>query len=290
MSTSLRYGWLAFGGAAALCVGAITSAQGCTILTNDALPDDAGTDGPEAGTALSCNTCVANECTGPWAVCLLDGTCLGLHACSAASAPGSSARLACTCGTDGDASVEDAGSDAEAGALDAGAPLDALAAYRMFAACNDLRTGSTCAADCATTCATGGSRTFPSSCGSPSDAGADAADATVVDAGDAAVADAGDAGDGGVGDASTADGGSTAPTGLDPRAVDACSACVSTACADPKSACAAGTDCAAFLACAFACTDAACATQCGVTYSAGKTAASTLSNCTITSCSGACGL
>lgn len=286
MSTSLRYGWLAFGGATALCVGAITSAQGCTILSNDALPDDAGADGPEAG-GTSCNACVASDCAGPWAVCLLDGTCRGLHACGTASAPGSSARLACTCSVDGDASAEDAGADAEAGAIDAGASLDALAAYRMFAACNDLRTCTTCASDCTTTCATGGSNTFPASCTTPSDAGADASDAAVADAGDAAVADAGDAGDAAVGDAST-DGGTS--SGPDPSAVDACSQCVASACADPKRACAVGSDCAAFLACTFACTDAACASQCGVTYSAGKTAASTLSNCTITSCSGACGL
>lgn len=289
MGATLRYGWLAFGGATALCVGAIATAQGCTILTNDALPDDAGADGPDAA---ACNGCVATECTGPWAVCLLDGTCRGIHACFAGASAGSAARLACYCSADdGDAAPSDAAIDdaSSEGGADAGIAVDSLAAYRMFAACNDVRTCTTCASQCTTTCSSGGSRTLPGSCTEPVDAGTDAP----TDSGSDASGDAGDAGDAAVADASANDGGADAgpsDSGVDPTNVDRCASCVSTACADPKKACAVGTDCASFLACTYACTDAACATQCGVTYSAGKTAASTLSNCTITNCSGACGL
>ncbi|MBS2016939.1 MAG: hypothetical protein JST00_28895 [Deltaproteobacteria bacterium] len=296
MGNPRRHGWLALGGSAALCVGALAAAaQGCTILSNDAPLDDAGNEaGNDAG---SCTTCVAVECAGPWAVCLLDGTCRGIHAC-ATSASSAAAKLACACGTEGDAGDDDAAmADAAVDAsLEAGSPLDSLAAYRMFASCNDVRTCSTCAAQCASTCSSGGSNTRPGSCDAPVDAGADVTDAAKTDA-----SDAGDAGDA-ASDAAAADGGDAGgevvPDAGTPftAEVERCSACVTTSCADPKKACAAGTECASFLACMFACgaeggaREEACAAGCATTYPAGKTAATSLSSCTISSCSGACGL
>ena len=254
MASALRHlrGIAAAFAAAAALGGAVSavSLQGCTVLTNDALPDDAGP--YEASTAEAgsnaCTTCVELACVGPWAVCLSDEGCQKLRVCDNPLGESDGARRACFC----DSTTAD----------DAGA--SSLAAYVAFASCNDARTcANSCATDCASSCPNGG-RTTSVSCAT--DAGSDA---TAIDAGDA--------GDAGV---------------VIPEApsVDGCAACVSGRCEAAKKLCAIGSECAAYLACARSCSDAACVTACGASHASGKASAIELSSCTLTSCRSACGL
>ncbi|HEY8078810.1 MAG TPA: hypothetical protein VIF62_31980, partial [Labilithrix sp.] len=136
---------------------------------------------------------------------------------------------------------------------------DPAGAYFVFTGCTDEKTTTTCANDCTE----GGApaATQPGSCGA--DAGSDAGQ----DAGD----DGGDA---------------SAPT---PVTADGCTSCISGACGDPQQACGADTDCAAFLACVYACTDASCQDDCATTHASGKEAARELSSCAVLSCAVQCG-
>jgi hypothetical protein len=140
---------------------AMLSAGGCTVLTNDGLPDDAGIfEGGDGGDGGGCTPCAANECLASWSVCLVDPACRAIHAgATSVCAP----------------SASDAGV----------APENA---YRAFAACSAARTcGAACQNDCTARCTSGGPDAGPS-CG---DAG------TTPDAGsDAGIV--GDAGDGGL--------------------------------------------------------------------------------------------
>ena len=264
MHMSFRLGLSAFYGMAALGIGALGAgaaafAPGCTVLTNDALPDDAGTfeaGGDAASTA--CTSCVTQECTGAWAVCLTDSRCVALRGCNNPFGESQAARDQCFCDS----------ADASAEAADGGA--DPLAAYAAFSSCNDARTCGKCATDCTTTCANGAPKTTAGSCGAaPDDAGMADADTDASDAGDAGDADA------------TA---APAAPGVDP-----CSSCVSGRCGDAKKACALGTECSLFLACAYGCADVSCVDACGKAHSTGKASATELSTCTLTSCRSACG-
>jgi hypothetical protein len=137
--------------------------------------------------------------------------------------------------------------------------------YRAFASCRDEQTCTRCSADCGGSCDGGvTTSTAPAACDAL-DAG-DAGDAT-----DAATdAEAGDGGDGG-------------------GATD-CTGCATARCGEEQGACGAGSECAAFLACAIACTDAACVDDCGRTHATGKGAAVELAACTQASCERECGL
>lgn len=243
-----------------------TAIPGCTVLTNDALPDDAGLfDGSADAASTACTSCIAQECTGPWAVCLTDSRCVALRGCNNPFSESQASREACFCDT----------ADAGGPATDGGA--DSLAAYAAYASCNDVRTCGKCGTDCTTSCVNGASKpTTTGACGA-TDAGADA------DADDGAAADAADAGDSGDADADAA---VPAPA----TGVDTCASCVSGKCGDPKKACALGTECAAFLGCAHACADVACVDACAKARATGKASAMELSSCTLTSCRSACGL
>jgi hypothetical protein len=240
------------------------SAPGCTVLTNDAPLDDAGTfEGGDAGPSTTCTSCVTQECTGAWSVCLTDSRCVALRACDNPFGESEAARNQCFCDR----------ADASAPTADAGVTgADPLAAYAAFASCNDARTCGKCASDCTSQCANGGRKTTAGSCGAPADDGGSTDDAaTDPDA-------SGDAGD--------AAAEAAAP---EVPSADRCATCVSDRCGDPKKACALGSECSLFLACAYACTDVACVDACGKAHSTGKQSATELSNCTLTSCRSACG-
>ena len=256
--------------ATALASGAMLAlgAPACTDKTNDAEtagPFEGGS-GPASSAASDCTTCAAQECTGPWSVCLTDSRCVALRACNNPFGESEGAREQCFCDS----------ADASAATPDGGA--DPLAAYAAFAACSDARTCGKCASDCTSACSGGAPNTptTTASCGTALDAGD-------VDAGsgDAGPGDAGD-------DADASDAGATVTPV--PASVDACTSCVSGKCGDAKKACALGTECSVFLACAYACADASCVDGCGTAHSTGKASAIELSSCTLTSCRSACGL
>jgi len=248
--------------ATALTSGAMlaASAPGCKASSDDA---PAGAKTFEAGTDAAsndCTTCAALECTGPWAVCLTDSRCVALRGCNDSSGPRQSdlERQQCFCD----------GSDAAVATPDGGA--DHLAAYSAFAACSDARTCGACASDCTSACTAGAPirRTTAASCGD--DAGVDSAgvDSAGVDSGiiNSGIVDSGIAN------------------------VDACASCVADKCDDAKKACALGSECSVFLACAYGCADASCVAACGDAHSTGRASAMELASCTLTSCRSACGL
>ena len=89
-------------------------ASGCTVLTNDALPDDAGTfeGGGDAGPSTACTSCVTQECTGAWAVCLTDSRCVALRGCNNPFGESQGARDQCFCdNADASAPTPDGGAD-----------------------------------------------------------------------------------------------------------------------------------------------------------------------------------
>jgi hypothetical protein len=257
---------LAFAAISCGAVGAlVVGAPGCTVLTNDAPLDDAGTfeAGNDAGPSTACTSCVTQECTGAWAVCLTDSRCVALRGCDNPFGESQGARNQCFCDT----------ADAAAATPDGG--VDPLAAYAAFASCNDARTCGACATDCASSCAGGSRKTTAGACGTAGDdAGAPLGDA-------ATDLDAGDAGD--AGDAAADAAAPEAPS------AERCAACVNGSCGDPKKACAIGSECSVFLACAYGCTSAACVDACGAAHSTGRESARELTNCTLTSCRSACG-
>lgn len=244
--------------ASTIVLGGIVAGSGCTIITNDSLPDDAGKfDGTTDGAAPVCATCLSQECTGQWAVCFDDPGCLAV-----AKRTGSAA-----------CALPDSGS------ADGGA--DPLALHAAFAACNGAATtnGAACATDCTGT-------TQPSPCSTGDAGGVDSGTTDASDDGGAATDAGNDGGDASIADASAADADAgTAP--VDP--VVACTSCVSSKCGDAKKACAIGSECAAYLECTFAAADAAAADECGRQHATGKTAAAELATCTRVGCSNACG-
>src|SRR5687768_2448288 len=79
----------------------IVAGSGCTVLTNDGLPDDAGKfDGPTDGAVAVCGTCLSQECTGQWATCFAEPACV-----AAAKRASAAACIASDSGT------EDGGAD-----------------------------------------------------------------------------------------------------------------------------------------------------------------------------------
>ena len=251
----LRLETLALGSVAALAValGSMSVFAGCTVLTSDALPDDAGSfeAAPDAP-STACGTCVAQECVGTWAVCLTNATCQQLRACDNPLGESKGARDECFC--------------AGAGSADAG--VDPLSAWVAFASCNSSRTCLKCATDCSASCQLAPTLRQRPTC----DGGADAAAASDAAASDAAVDDAGDA------------------AVIEGPSVDRCATCVSDKCDAANKLCGIGSECAAFLACANGCGGASCVDACGTTHSTGKASATELSSCTLTSCRSACGL
>lgn len=246
------------------------AAAGCSD-TDDAAPESVGSfeAGADASLSSACTSCVAQECSGAWALCLTDPRCVALRACAtplrSTASQSSGARQECFCSSSG-----------ASGSTDGGA--DPLAAYAAFASCNDTRTCGACSSDCTSSCTNGAPRTMPGSCGSPSgdagdagDAGATATDAAIdLDAGDAEAGDASDA--------------------AAPAAPESCSTCISNRCGDPKKLCALGSECSVFLECAYGCADVSCVDACGTSHATGRAGALELSSCTLTSCRSACGL
>jgi hypothetical protein len=245
-------GVLAVAGALAVSAGSVLAGAGCTVLTNEALLDDAGVFEAGDATVSTCSACVADECTAAWAMCLTNTSCLAIRQCAAAPA-GQATSCACQATSDGGLAPE--------------------SLYRAFTTCSDARTcASGCAIDCSSRCTDGGELTTPAAC-DQGDASTEA-DATAdggSDAGDAAI-DAGDAG---------------APAG--PTA-ESCRSCASNKCGDSKKACAIGSECAAFLECTFACADSTCVDDCGRLHATGKVAAVELATCTQAGCESECGL
>jgi hypothetical protein len=265
MSTRNRFGFVAVGSAALAGIAALFAfgPTACTVLTNDAPLDDAGTyeGGPDGGNT-TCAPCVADQCVGAWAVCLTSESCRAVRACANPFAESQGATQECVC------SVE-AGADAA---------TTAQAAYQMFASCNDARTCTACATDCASSCANGAATTTFTAC--DVDAGADLDAAADADTDAAADADV---------DADTDAAADAAPA---PVTADGCASCVSGKCGDAKKLCALGTECAGYLGCVYACPpgDEACAQSCGQEHATGQAAAESLASCTFAACSSACGL
>lgn len=265
----LRLGLPAFCSATALALCAVVAAPGCTDDAGGDTTTEAGS--VEAGTPVTptaCTSCVAQACVGPWALCLTDARCAALRGCDNPFGESGAGRQQCFCAG--------AGASTEAG--DA-SDEDPLALYAVFASCNDARTCTTCTNDCTAGCTNGGRKTVAGACGE-----AGASDGGLTDASDAALADGGDAGDGGEAGAEAGSPAPAAPT------VETCASCVSSRCGDATKACALGTECGAFLGCAYGCLDASCAAACEVSHATGKASATELSSCTLTSCRSACGL
>jgi hypothetical protein len=267
MSTSLRFSsrtgaLTALCSATALASGAALALgmPGCTDKTSNE-PDTAGPfEGGTASSAASdCTTCTVQACTGAWSVCLTDSRCVALRGCNNPLGESEGARAQCFCAL----------ADASPATPDAGA--DPLAAYAALAACTDARTCGACASDCTSACTAGAPNrtTTTASCAGSVDAGSGAADASTLDASDADA---------------------DAPPAPVMASVDACASCVAGRCGDATKACALGTECSVFLACAYACADAPCVDACGTAHSTGKASATELSSCTLTSCRSACGL
>lgn len=160
---SHRFGLLAITGALALGAASMVAGAGCTVLTNDAPPDDAGLyEGGDVQVA-SCPSCVASECTAASALCLTNEGCLAVRDCAKAGDAG------CGCGTN-----EDGGTRARD-------------LYRAFEACTAARSCTgTCAAECAAHCTAHAATSTLGTCVPVVEP-----DAGDVDAGDAEATDAG---------------------------------------------------------------------------------------------------
>jgi hypothetical protein len=253
MSSRFQIGVFALATAAIGGVGVGMAQSGCTVLTNDAPPDDATFEGGNEASVPACNDCVAQQCLGQWSVCFSDEGCRSIRACAA----GGGDKVTCACSST--ATAQDGGADP-------------IGAYIAFAACNDAKTCNACSTDCSSTCANGAPSTSPETCGGK-DAGTDSGFDAGVDSGEGGTPDAGPPAD-------------AAPP---PPTVDGCTNCINGACNDPKQACATGTECAAYLSCTFACTDTACQDTCATNHATGVESARELSGCAITSCASACG-
>lgn len=111
---------------AASLVGALVlvAGEGCTVLTNDALPDDAGIfEGGDASSPFfQCQTCLTAACLAPASLCLTSDTCTSVQSC------GDDAGCACGAPADG------------------GPSPDRL--YRAYTSCFNEQV-ATCAIDCA---------------------------------------------------------------------------------------------------------------------------------------------
>lgn len=228
--------------------------SGCTVLTNDALPDDAGVfEGGDAARTATCASCLSAACTAAQAMCLTSAGCIGVIECASPTICDTTCKTACGCNATGTA--------------DAGPSAERL--HHAFTACNDARI-TACAADCAAENRT--PATLPG-CGGNTDAGV--ADASPLDAAttDAAATDA-----------ATDAAPPTVP------GVDGCIACASNRCAPALAGCASGTECQAFLACSSVCTTGSCVDDCARLHGTGKVSATELATCTSANCQNDCEL
>jgi hypothetical protein len=82
---------------------------------------------------------------------------------------------------------------------------------------------------------------------------------------------------------------STAADTSAPPPAQTCQQCTAASCATQTAACAAGTDCQAYLDCVQACQTAECVPGCGTSHAKGQTDSAALGSCTATSCAGPCG-
>lgn len=232
--------------------GTLAVASGCTVLTNDALPDDAGLfEGGDAQQASNCDVCLSFYCAPTQALCLTNGECSDVLAC-----PTDKATCACAAGADSGATAE--------------------RLYHAYTSCNDAKL-TTCAKDCAAL--NRAVSTLPA-CTTPEDGGV--SDAS-TDAGDA-----GDAGDAAP-DATTpvVDAGDTDAAA---PGTEACLACAKANCDAAVAACASGTECGTFLSCSSACTTTSCLDDCAAQHATGKVSATELATCTATNCQKSCEL
>ena len=248
-----------------LVLGGSLAGAGCTVLTNDGPPDDAGRfEGGDGGPTAACASCIADQCTGQWALCLTDPACAEAHRCATAASDPS----ACVC-TSVDASV-----DAD---TDGGDIADPRGIYRAFASCTDTKTTTSCKDDCPGDAKKSNVSTCSDEDAGTTDAGDDGA---TTDAGNDADTDAAAT------DASAGDAGTTAPV---TPTVDGCVSCTSSQCGDQKKSCATGTECAAYLECAYVAADATAADDCAKQHATGKAAAVELASCMRAGCGEVCG-
>jgi hypothetical protein len=245
--------------------GTLALEAGCTVLTNDALPDDAGIFEGGDGKAPSCALCLSTNCAAPQALCLTNASCAAILTCAAGASDaidaGDAGDNAGDAGDAGDASACACGATAATGASP-----DRL--YHAYTSCNDAKI-ATCANDCAAE--NRAPSTLPA-CAAAEDGG------TSDDAGDAGTAD-----DAGPTDAG-ADADATVP------GTDACLACAASNCAANVAACGSATECGDFLACSSACTGTSCLDDCAAQHATGKVAATELATCTARNCPFACEL
>ena len=231
----------------------VLGGAGCSDVTADAGAEDGGIVQSSEASTDTCGACVADQCTAAGALCLPDESCLAVRDCARSN---DATTCACSAASDGGTSAGDR--------------------YRAFTMCTDARTCASdsaraCASDCTASC-TSPKTTTPASCdvrdaSTESDASADAGD-------DAGPSDAGES-DAGQQQAASADG---------------CASCADSKCDSAKKACAIGSECAAFLECAFACADSACVDACGNSHATGKVAAVELAACAEAGCEAECGL
>ncbi len=238
-----------------------TGSHGCTVLTNDALPDDASTDAAnDAG--LTCSSCFSLGCGGLFAACLGDDLCIAQRFCGS----GGNADA-------GDASIGDALADAAAPT-----PIERSPLYPHVLSCQAL---SACAVKVQSCVAP-----FSASCAA-TDAGTDAASLDAAMPQDAAT----DAGDAALVDADVLQDGATDTS--EAGSVDAAADAMPVSCADCAaqcaSACAAGSVCDAYVQCALGCDSVACVSACAAKNAAGKGAAVEVARCVTSKCAATCG-
>jgi hypothetical protein len=188
---------------------------------------------------------------------------------------GAADPTSCVCTTADAAAAADADTDG-------GDVADPRGMYRAFASCTDTKTTTSCKDDCPGDA----KKTNVATC-SDEDAGTtDAGDDGATDAGTDAAADADT--DASV-DASTTDAGDAGTTAPVTPTVDGCVSCTSGSCGDQKKSCATGTECAAYLECAYVAADAAAADECATEHATGKAAAVELASCMRAGCGEVCG-
>lgn len=82
---------------------------GCTMLADDAAPEDTGVFEGEEARRPTCDACVASRCTAAMALCAMKEGCLAVRACTKAPGCNATCRTSCACS----ASSADGGLSAE---------------------------------------------------------------------------------------------------------------------------------------------------------------------------------
>ena len=251
----------------AAALGMTVMSQGCTVTSSDTpldgglfTGDDSGGGGgatTDGSTAISCNQCLFQQCTGQWSLCTASAECMAIYTC--ATAPGGNVN---TCFT---------------------MHPTAQAQYLALAKCDQAgECNGTCAASCAK----------PVSCPDAGAPGIDAA-APPVDAGgmdtDAATDAAMDIDGATATDAGTPDLDAAAPVDSGMTTAADCPTCTAMSCGTAKTACDPGTPCDQYTQCLAACQTTPCVDMCGTTFPMGQTASATLSTCVLMNCAMPCG-